>query len=65
MLNGKVLAKVEINNAPLGKMERYTVCRRADDGSLWYFGTYDELERANVAVAELNNAVLLEVVAYD
>ena len=56
----RVKASIEIVNAP-EKLHRYTVVRRADDGKLWYYGTYSDKNRAEQACAELGNGVLIEV----
>lgn len=56
----KVLATIEINNAP-SFFERYTVVRRSEDGSLWYYGTFDDKTRAHTAQKEINNGIMVEV----
>lgn len=53
---------VTINNVPdQASLYRYTVVRRAEDGQLWYYGTYREKWRAENAVSELSNGILVEV----
>lgn len=56
----RVKAYVNINNAP-SKLYQYTVVRRSDDGKLWYYGTYEDRDRAKKARAEIGNAILVEV----
>ena len=56
----RVKAYVQINNAP-SKLYKYTIVRRSDDGKLWYWGTYDDRDRAKMAQAELGDAILVEV----
>ena len=55
-----VKAYIEIKNAP-EKLHRYTVVRRAEDGKLWYYCTYSDKNRAEMACAEIGNGILIEV----
>jgi len=57
-----VKAFIEINNAP-EKLCRYTVVRRSEDGQLWYWGTYDDKNRAEMAAAEIGNGILIKMMA--
>lgn len=56
----KVKAMLTIQNAPT-RLDKYTVVRRGEDGQLWYWGTYDDKNRAEMAAAELGNGLLVEV----
>ena len=56
----KVKANVNILNAP-EKLHRYTVVRYDEHGRLWYYGTYDNKDRAVMAQAEIGNGILIEV----
>ena len=55
-----VKANVNILNEP-EKLHRFTVVRRAEDGKLWYYGTYKDRDRAEMAPAEISNGILIEV----
>lgn len=55
-----VKSLVNILNAP-ERLNRYTVLRRAEDGKLWYYGTYKDKDRAEMAQAEIGNGILIEV----
>jgi len=50
----------DIENLP-ERLNDYIVVRRGDDWKLWYWGTYDNKDRAKMACAEIGNGVLLEV----
>ena len=54
-----ILGHLKVNNVPaIGDWDgRYMVVRLVD-GELWYYGIYDEEERANAAVDELGNAFI-------
>lgn len=56
----KVLATIEINNAP-SFFERYTVVRRDEEGRLWYYGTFADKTRAETALKDINNGIMVEV----
>lgn len=60
-MNCIVPVNVKIHNAPL-KFYKYTVVRRAEDGTLWYYGTYIEKDRAEKAMTDIDNGILLEVI---
>ena len=56
----RVKAIVTIINAPI-KLDKYTVVRRGDDWLLYYYGTYDDKNRAFMARKEIGNGILVEV----
>lgn len=61
-LNGRIFGKVVINNVP-DTARRYIVARLTN-GELWFWGSWDELDRANDCMDELNeqnnNAIVVE-----
>ena len=58
----RIDSKVVINNVPLSA-KKYIVARLTD-GVLWYWGSWDEIDRANDCMNELNaeqnNAIVVE-----
>lgn len=52
---------IKINNIQPGYNEPYVVARLID-GTLWYYGRYDSMERAEMVAAEFENAVVIEEV---
>lgn len=60
--DGRVFGKVVINNVP-DTARRYIVARLTN-GELWFWGSWDELDRANDCMDELNeqndNAIVVE-----
>jgi len=56
--NKDVKCKIHINNIPY-ELDRYTVVR-ATDHEFWFWGTYDELDRAVKAAESLPNGYVLQ-----
>ena len=50
---------VDVKNAPRTLTSGYMVAR-AVDGELWYYGTYEEKDRAEYVAQEIGNGVVLE-----
>ena len=50
-----------VNNLPSYPLRRYVVARYDDHTqTLWFYGSYDEYEKANQAAKEIGNGVVLE-----
>lgn len=43
----------------------YVVARRAEDGSVWYYGQYKALKQANAVAVEIGNGFVVEVIDHD
>ncbi len=54
---GKEILQTSVNNVPV-EHDKYVVAR-AESGELWYWGSYDDYERA-WSVANQMNGVILE-----
>lgn len=52
---------IEIKNTPMTFKGRFVVARRAEDATLWYYGSYDTVERAVEVAEELGNGFVVEV----
>lgn len=56
----KMIANIIINNAP-EQFSRYIVVRFVkEDHSIWFYGTYEDKDRAEEAIKEINNAFMIE-----
>lgn len=60
-----ILAQIEINNVPknvnmISNYGDYLVVRYCDDG-LWYYGVYDDVQRAQMAAKEINNGFVIRI----
>ena len=53
----------EINNLPEPLIEdgRYLVVRRDFYGKLWYYGTYETRDRAEIVAQEIENGLVLKL----
>lgn len=49
----------DVKNTPRTLTSGYMVAR-AVDGELWYYGTYEEKDRADNVAREIGNAVVLK-----
>ena len=57
-----VFCKAEIHNSPDKRMDHgFMVVRRAEDGKLWYYGTYSVRDFAEEVANEIGNGIVLEV----
>lgn len=69
MRDMQLSAYLNIKNLPedIGRLYRkdyrnkYIVARRVEDASLWYYGTYDTLDRAIEVAKEIQNGIVLRV----
>ncbi len=59
MICKKLPCQIEVNNLPSYDLDRYTVFR-LDDGDLWFYGTYENEDRAKEVAHELGNALVVE-----
>ena len=59
MICKKSPCQIEVNNLPSYDLDRYTVFR-LDDGDLWFYGTYENEDRAKEVAKELGNALVVE-----
>lgn len=59
MICKKLPCQIEVNNLPKYDLDRYTVFR-LDDGDLWFYGTYENEDRAKEVAHELGNALVVE-----
>lgn len=57
----KVFGYLHVNNLPGGRIENGFLVCRVVDGELWYYGLYDLKDRADKAVAEIGNGIVVEV----
>ena len=49
---------VEIANIPdMNELSKYVVARNPDGEKWWYWGTYDDLERATNAAKEIDGSI--------
>lgn len=61
-------AEIKINNLPNNITYPYMVVRRCDDEdvvSLWYYGQYSSLHKANEVAIEIRNGFVVEVIDHD
>lgn len=58
-----VIVRAEINNMSENARDKdgYLVVRRADDAKLWYYGLYDDAEKARETAIEIGNGFVLGV----
>lgn len=59
MENRVVNCRVKVNNVPRGKKCKYIVARECD-GELWYWGRWDDKEKAAKIAAEIG-AIVVEM----
>ena len=60
--------EIKINNLPDKIVRRYVVVRRCDDEdvvSLWYYGQYSSLHKANEVAVEIGNGFVVEAIDHD
>ena len=50
---------IHVNNTPAIN-KPYVVVRRAEDGKLWYFGQYDDKNKADQVAVEIGNGFVAE-----
>ena len=56
-----IRVNITINNLPEEITREYVVVRRDDDGSLWYWGQYDDYAEASYAAVAIGNGFVVEV----
>ena len=56
----EILASVNIQNASRDS-ERYIVARLVD-GALWYWGSWDDVDKAYEVAEEFDNAIVLTLI---
>ena len=62
MISRDITAKIHVSNMPPDSFGKgYMIVRRGDDASLWYFGFYQDLEKAKRVAVEIGNGIVLEV----
>lgn len=49
---------IEVLNVPAGELEGYMVARLVG-GQLWYYGIYDDLDRASDVASEFDNGLVV------
>lgn len=59
MICKKLPCQIDVKNLPSYDLDCYTVFR-LDDGDLWFYGTYENEDRAKEVAKELGNALVVE-----
>ena len=53
------IVSIKIYNLPDSEMQRWVVVRLVS-GKLWFYGTYDDRERAEKAAGDFENGLVIE-----